>query len=90
MKIENIEEAKRIVYRIQSMEQAIQFYDATKKNGFSWSRLFVNLFRGHKKSEFEVQYKGDVSIELSMKQQNELANLVRKWITEDKKRLEEL
>jgi hypothetical protein len=90
MKIENIEEAKTIVNRIRSMEQAIQFYDATKKKEFSWNRLFVNLFRGHNKSEFEVQYKGDVSIALSMKQQDELSNLVRKWITEDKKRLEEL
>ena len=90
MKIENIEEAKILVNRIRSMEQAIQFYDVTKKNEFSWSRLFVNLFRGHKKPEFEVQYKGDVSIALSMQQQDELANLVRKWITEDRKRLEEL
>lgn len=90
MKKENFEEVKTIVNRINSMEAAINFYDATNENEFSWSRLFVNLFRGKKKSEFEVVYKGDVYIHVSMKQQDELANLVRKWITEDKKRLEEL
>jgi len=90
MKKENFEEVKTIVNRINSMEAAINLYDTTNENEFSWSRLFVNLFIGKKKSEFEVGYKGDVYIPVSMKQQDELANLVRKWITEDKKRLEEL
>lgn len=90
MKRENLEEARRIVNRLRSMEEAIEVYDKTKENEFSWCRLFINLFRNKNKAELDVMYKHDNYIEVSMEQQEELANLIRKWIEEDKKKLETL
>ncbi len=90
MKRENFEEAKRLVTRIEEMEEALKFYNSTKENEFFWSRLFPTLYKNGRKSEFELGYKHDFTISISMEQQEELANLVRKWVEEDKKKLETL
>ena len=90
MKAENLEEAKRIISRLNDMESALQLYDKTKENEFSWSRLFVNIFKTKKSAELEIGYNSDDYICVSMEQQEELATLLRKWVQEDKAKLETL
>ena len=72
------------------MESALQLYDKTKENEFSWSRLFVNIFKTKKSAELEIGYNSDDYICISMQQQEELANLLRKWIKDDSAKLETL
>ena len=87
MKRENIEEANIIVKRLYSMERAIIVYERDN-NAF---RLFGRLFRKAKeKAELEIGYDGCSYIRLSEEQQREFAYLIRKWIEEDKRKLETL
>jgi len=90
MKAENLEEAKRLISRIGNMEDALRQYDSTKDKEFQWRRLFINWFKSNKESAFAVGYDSDLYICVSMEQQAELADLLRKWIKEDKQRLETL
>lgn len=90
MKPENLEEAKRTITRISAMEQAVELYDRNKDQEFNWSRLFVNLFRTKKSASLEVGYNHDEYIGLTASQQKELADMLRRWINEDKKHLETL
>ena len=87
MKREDIEEANIIVKRLYSMERAILYYE-NDRNQF---RLFGRLIRKAKeKAKLEIGYDGSSRIELTEEQQREFAYLIRKWIEEDKRKLESL
>jgi transcriptional regulator len=90
MKRENLEEAKKIIKRLNTMEIALQIYDRSKDTGYGWRRLFVSLFKNKKKADLEVGYSADETISISEEQQKELADLMRKWIRDDKEKVESL
>lgn len=88
MKAENLEKAQRLIHRIELMEKALDGYQASNHN----RHLFVNLFKRSKskESELEVGYCHDYYIGLSSQQEEDLAELIKKWLEEDKQELETL
>ena len=94
MKRENLEEAKTIINRITRFETMVELYERFKEQEHSPYSLFINLFkvtRGRKKYvKLELLNDKDFYVGLSMKQQEELIELVNKWLIQDKKKLEEL
>lgn len=94
MKRENLQEAKVIVDRITNMETAVSCYEKFKETEASPYRLFVNLTKliTNKKTkfQFELGYDHDFYVGLSQKQQDELCEMVKKWINEDKEELEKM
>lgn len=94
MKRENLKEAKVIVDRITSMESAVSCYENFKETEASPYRLFVNFVKlvtnKKTKPQFELGYNHDFYVGLSQKQQDELCELIKKWINEDKEELEKM
>ena len=94
MKRENLEEAKTIINRINGFETIVKLYEQFKEQEYSPFSLFINLLKvtcGRKKYvKLELVNDRDFYVGLSMKQQEELIELVNKWMVEDKKKLEEL
>lgn len=94
MKRENLEEAKTIINRITGFETMVELYEQFKEQEHSPYSLFINLLKvtcGRKKYvKLELVNKRDFYVGLSMEQQEELIELVNKWIIRDKKKLEEL
>ena len=97
MKREHLEEAERIIRRLSQMEEVVQYYEKYKKENeedkrFSWGRLFVKAFSNARKRsiEFDIGCAYEKSIPVSEKQQEELAELLKKWIEEDKQELDKL
>lgn len=94
MKRENLEEAKTIVNRITGFETMVKLYEQFKEQEHSPYSLFINLLKvtcGRKKYvKLELVNDRDFYVGLSMEQQEELIELVNKWMVEDKKKLEEL
>ena len=96
MKRENLREAQTLINRITGFEEITKWYEQYKEIEHSAYSVFVNLAKficGKKKHvELEVAFKHstDYSVGLSNEQQEELIQLVNKWIMEDKKKLETL
>ena len=87
MKAENLEKAQRLIRRIGLMEKALECYHSNYKK-----HLFVNLIKRSKSKEggLEIGYGNDYYIGLSSQQEEDLAELIKKWLEEDKWELETL
>ena len=94
MKRENLEEAKNVINRITGFETMVELYERFKEQKRSPYSLFINLLkvtRGKKKYvKLELLNDRDFYVGLSIEQQEELIELVNKWLIQDKKKLEEL
>ena len=86
MKKENLEEAKMLVDRIEKLENAIEVCDT---KGGVFFKFLLNPFKPNKCGYIDVCY-DDSYIDLSDEQSKELLNIVKKWLKNDKERLEEL
>ncbi len=87
MKKENLEEAKIIVDRIEKLENAIEVCD--DRNGI-FLEFSLNPFKPNKCGFIDPCYINDKEISLSDEQSQELLNIVKKWLKNDKERLETL
>lgn len=90
MKRENIKEAQDIIARLEKMETAVNFFDKYKDIECSPFSLFVEFFKNKRRAGLDAGYHYDYSIGLNLKQQEELAELLKKWISEDRQKLETL
>ena len=87
MKKENLEEVKIIVDRIEKLENAIEVCD--DRNGI-FLEFSLNPFKPNKCGFIDPCYINDKEIILSDEQSQELLNMVKKWLKEDKEKLEAL
>jgi hypothetical protein len=87
MKKENLEEAKMLVDRIEKLENAIEVCET--QNGI-FLEFSLNTFKPNKCGFIDPCYINDKEINLSDEQSQELLNMLKKWLKEDKERLEEL
>ena len=90
MKKENLEEAKILVNRIEKFENAIEVCENPNYIKRGLSKLFLDIFKPIKCGFIEVCYEHDSYINLSDEQRQELLNIIKKWLKEDKERLEAL
>ena len=94
MKRENLEEAKTIINRITGFETMVELYERFKEQKRSPYSFFINLLKvtcGKKKYvKLELLNDRDFYVGLSIEQQEELIELVNKWLIQDKQKLEEL
>ena len=86
MKRENLEEAKMLVDRIEKFENAIEVCD--NKGGLPL-KFFLKPFKPNKLGFIDVCY-DDSYINLSDEQSQELLNIIKKWLKEDKEKLDAL
>lgn len=87
MKKENLEEVKMLVDRIEKLANAIDICET--RNGI-FLEFSLNPFKPNKCGFIDSCYINDKEISLSYEQTQELLNIVKKWLKNDKERLEEL
>lgn len=90
MKKENLEEAKMLVNRIENFENAIEVCENPNYIKRGLSKLYLNLFKPIKRGFIEVCYEHDSYINLSDEQSQELLNIIKKWLKDDKEKLDAL
>ena len=87
MKRENLEEAKMLVDRIEKFENAIEVCET--RNGI-FLEFSLNPFKPNKCGFIDPSYINDKEIILSDEQSQELLNIIKKWLKEDKEKLDAL